>query len=110
MKKKTYETVECECGNECPVEFSTIDENGCWTCANCLINFINQANDVTDTHEPCALGLVSERFSLIDKKDPKFEILFREDGSWFAYDYQLTDMMRELVIRYNKMAECLNAR
>ena len=52
---------------------------------------------------------VSERFSPIDKKDPTFEILFR-DGNWGAYDSQLTDMMREIVIRYNKLVEYLNAR
>ncbi len=52
---------------------------------------------------------VSERFSPIDKKDPTFEILFR-DGNWGAYDTQLTDMMREMVIRYNKLVEFLNAR
>lgn len=52
---------------------------------------------------------VSERFSPIDKNDPIFEILFR-DGKWGAYDLQLTDMMREMVIRYNKLVEYLNAR
>ena len=52
---------------------------------------------------------VSERFSPIDKNDPTFEILFR-DGNWGAYDSQLTDMMREMVIRYNKLVEFLNAR
>ena len=52
---------------------------------------------------------VNERFSPIDKNDPTFEILFR-DGNWGAYDSQLTDMMREMVIRYNKLVEYLNAR
>lgn len=56
----------------------------------------------------CNIANVSERFSPIDKNDPTFEILFR-DGNWGAYNSQLTDMLREMVIRYNKLVEYLNA-
>lgn len=69
--------------------------------------FIEKLNAVNNN---CDLANLSERLSLIDKKDPKFEILFREDGKWSAYDHQLTDMMREMVLRYNKMVEYLNDR
>lgn len=69
-----------------------------------LIEKLNAVNN------NCDLADVSERFSLIGKENPTFEILFREDKNWSAYDHQLTDMMREMVLKYNKIAEYLNAR
>jgi len=70
---------------------------------------VKDGMDIIERTKKLVSSNVKESFSLIDKKDPKFEILFRENGNWSAYDHQLTDMMRELVARYNKMAEYLNA-
>ena len=71
---------------------------------------VKEGIDIIERTKALVLSNVSERFPLVDKSDPKFEILFREDGKWSAYDHQLTDMMREMVVRYNKIAEYLNAR
>ena len=38
--EKTFEVVKCECGHVAPVEFSTVDENGCWTCPDCQKDFL----------------------------------------------------------------------
>jgi len=70
---------------------------------------VKEGRDIIERTKALVLANVSERFPLIDEKDSTFEILFRE-GNWSAYDHQLTDMMRELVLRYNKLAEHLNAR
>ncbi len=41
-----------------------------------------------------------------DSKD--FEILFREGGGCSAYDYQLTDMMRGVVLKINEVIDTVN--
>ena len=38
--KQTYEVIKCECDHVAPVEFSTVDENGCWTCPDCQKDFL----------------------------------------------------------------------
>lgn len=47
------------------------------------------------------------RLSLIDKRDPVFELLFRDEGSWAAGDSELTDMMRVMVLKYNNLVNYL---
>ena len=44
----------------------------------------------------------------IHTKDPNFEILFKDEGKWSAYDYQLTNMMRDLVLKYNSLVDLLD--
>lgn len=41
-KISVFETVDCECGHKCPVEFARIDEDGNWTCANCVIKLAEE--------------------------------------------------------------------
>lgn len=83
MKTKTYETVDCECGKECPVEFAIIDDNGCWTCPTCVIDFITeQANGVSDNDKPCALGVVVGR-------SEQFKDFLQEVADWDK-DYSST--------------------
>lgn len=41
MPTKIYETISCECGHVCPIEFAIIDEDGIYTCPNCVIKEIN---------------------------------------------------------------------
>ncbi len=37
-REKVYETVMCECGHECPVEFAKmVGEDANWICPNCYI-------------------------------------------------------------------------
>ena len=52
-------------------------------------------------------SMENEKLLKIDHKDPKFEILFRK-GNWGAHEYELTVMMRELVLRYNTLIEYIN--
>lgn len=35
------ETVDCECGNKCPIEYEIMDEEGNWVCPNCYMESIN---------------------------------------------------------------------
>lgn len=37
MNKKEFEVITCECGKECPVEFASLDKEGCWICPDCAI-------------------------------------------------------------------------
>lgn len=89
-----YETLNIELGNAL---YGINEKKGAWQ----RLDKENQA---------LIIQLVSERFPLIDKKDPIFEILFREDKTWCAHDYQLTDMMREMVLRYNTFFALFNVR
>ena len=38
---KTYETINCECGHECPVEFAISNDEGQWTCPNCYEEYVH---------------------------------------------------------------------
>jgi hypothetical protein len=40
VKETKPETVKCECGKEVPLEFATIDDDGCWTCSECMIDYL----------------------------------------------------------------------
>ena len=39
--EKTYETINCECGHECPVEFAISNDEGQWTCPNCYEEYVH---------------------------------------------------------------------
>ena len=42
MKHKQYEVVTCECGKECPVDYSVYAEDGQWTCVDCRIEYMKE--------------------------------------------------------------------
>lgn len=52
--------------------------------------------------------MAQKEIAPIEKENPIFEVLFRE-GNWGAHDYQLTDMVRELVIKYNELVQHINS-
>ena len=74
------------------------------------VESVKDGLDIIERTKELVLSSVSNSFPLVDKKDPNFEILFREDKNWAAHNYELTNMMREIVLRYNKIVEYLNNR
>ena len=43
-KKRIHEVVDCECGHEAPIGFAVCNEDGNWTCANCIIEHAKEKN------------------------------------------------------------------
>jgi len=52
---KEFEIVKCECGHEAPIEFAHIDEEGNWTCINCILDEIynKKANGINSENSNC---------------------------------------------------------
>jgi hypothetical protein len=38
--EKIYETVLCECGHDCPIDYAIIDEDANYTCVKCYMEII----------------------------------------------------------------------
>jgi hypothetical protein len=60
--KKEYEVVMCECQCEVPIEFAHINEDGNWTCANCLIDELTEKK-ANEASKPDAAALPIESVS-----------------------------------------------
>lgn len=59
VRTKEYEVVTCECGKDVPVEFSHIDDEGCWICPECYLDMIEE-NDkqANEKHDKCTIPAV----------------------------------------------------
>ena len=44
IEYKVFETVQCECRHEAPIGFAVCNEDGNWTCANCIIEHAKEKN------------------------------------------------------------------
>lgn len=50
-----------------------------------------------------------DKINKIDKDSGTFEILFRDNGKWSPHDYQMKDMIIELLNKQNEIIERLNS-
>ncbi|MHA2364734.1 MAG: hypothetical protein ACXAC7_12330 [Candidatus Hodarchaeales archaeon] len=57
--KREYEVIMCECQCEVPIEFAHINEDGNWTCANCLIDELTEKK-ANEANKPDAAALPIE--------------------------------------------------